>query len=91
MTDINYIISCHIYNTHTYIYNKPKGGVVVHSGRRRHAGCEIFSGMCKCKRMLLVGFIDEINAEVDTADVAECACRSIHLKITLNEYINLKT
>jgi hypothetical protein len=39
----------------------------VHSGRRRHAGCEIFSG----KRMLLVGFIDEVNAEVNTNDGAE--------------------
>jgi len=40
-----------------------QGAVLVHSGRRRHAGVEITSG----QRFLLVGFIDESWGSVDTS------------------------
>jgi hypothetical protein len=39
-----------------------QGSVLVHSGRRRHAGVEITAGI----RFLLVGFIDEHRSTTDS-------------------------
>jgi hypothetical protein len=48
------------------VVNLDQGSVLVHSGRRRHAGVPIETG----RRYLLVGFVDEVFSQCSSAGVS---------------------